>query len=367
MPNQSNDDFGAPARTLTLDEKLGITFALFRERALQLRAFHSRAISWPTEAWQLPNLGEPLASGSNDLMQTQVLMRGSVLCHVRLSRGWTEVGLAAPTADALDDAERDLRAALPCPEPADFGGSSLIRLWHHTEYGPDSMARRVAIPEWTEIRANYPPETAAGLEVLMNGWRPSSTGQLLLWHGPPGTGKTYALRALAGSWQDWCEPHYIADPEVFFGQRPDYMLEVLLAGHREDEITAEADDPSDPQRWRLLILEDTGELLTTDAKERGGQGMSRLLNVVDGLIGQGLRVLVLLTGNEPLRHLHPAVSRPGRCASIVEFLPFTEGQASAWLSERGYESDGSAGRTLADLYGVLNGQATHLERVIGFA
>jgi len=67
------------------------------------------------------------------------------------------------------------------------------------------------------------------------------------------------------------EPHYLADPEIFFGQRPDYMLEVLLADHREDEITVEADDPSGPQRWRLLILEDTGELLATDAKERGGQ------------------------------------------------------------------------------------------------
>ena len=47
--------------------------------------------------------------------------------------------------------------------------------------------------------------------------------------------------------------------------------------------------------WRLLVLEDTGELLTPDAKTVIGQGLSRFLNVVDGLIGQGLRVLVLVT------------------------------------------------------------------------
>ena len=41
--------------------------------------------------------------------------------------------------------------------------------------------------------------------------------------------------------------------------------------------------------------EDTGELLSADARERSGQGLSRFLNVVDGLIGQGLRVLVLVT------------------------------------------------------------------------
>ena len=48
-----------------------------------------------------------------------------------------------------------------------------------------------------------------------------------------------------------------------------------------------------------------------DAKERTGQALSRFLNVVDGLIGQGLRLLVLVTSNEELGKLHPAVSRPG--------------------------------------------------------
>ena len=36
------------------------------------------------------------------------------------------------------------------------------------------------------------------------------------------------------------------------------------------------------------MLEDTGELLDPDAKTVIGQGLSRFLNVVDGLIGQGL-------------------------------------------------------------------------------
>jgi hypothetical protein len=107
--------------------------ALFRERTLELRAFHSRALTWATETRLLPNLGEPLASESNDRMQTQVVVRSGVLCHIRLSHGWTEVALAAPTLRALDDAERDLRATLPCPEPTDSSGSSLIRLWHRGE------------------------------------------------------------------------------------------------------------------------------------------------------------------------------------------------------------------------------------------
>ncbi len=55
-----------------------------------------------------------------------------------------------------------------------------------------------------------------------------------------------------------------------------------------------------PERWRMLVLEDTGELLSIDAKERAGRGLSRLLNAVDGLLGQGSRVLLLITTNEEL-------------------------------------------------------------------
>jgi hypothetical protein len=66
-----------------------------------------------------------------------------------------------------------------------------------------------------------------------------------------------------------------------------------------------------------IILEDSGELLTVGAKERTGQALSRFLHVVDGLIGQGLRILILATSNEALGKLHHAVSRPGRCVNKI--------------------------------------------------
>jgi hypothetical protein len=90
------------------------------------------------------------------------------------------------------------------------------------------------------------------------------------------------VRSLAWEWRSWCDVHFVADPEEFFG-RAEYMLEVLT------------DEDDEHDRWRLLALEDTGELLSADAKERMGQGLSRFLNVVDGVLGQGLRLLVLVT------------------------------------------------------------------------
>ena len=124
----------------------------------------------------------------------------------------------------------------------------------------------------------------------------------------------------------------------------------VIAG--EDDADYEDAEPP----WRLLVLEDTGELLTPDAKSVIGQGLSRFLNVVDGLIGQGLRVLVLVTTNEEIKALHPAVARPGRAAANIEFTPLSGDEAAAWLQGRQITESPHRERTLATLYAMLEGR-----------
>ena len=62
--------------------------------------------------------------------------------------------------------------------------------------------------------------------------------------------------------------------------------------------------------------------------------MGRLLNLADGLLGQGLRCLFLITTNEQLGRIHPAVVRPGRCLAQVEFGPLPASQAARLLGRR---------------------------------
>ena len=114
--------------------------------------------------------------------------------------------------------------------------------------------------------------------------------------------------------------------------------------------------------WRLLILEDTGELLAADARIQAGQGLSRFLNVVDGLIGQGLRILVLVTTNEEIGRLHPAVARPGRCAANILFTRISPDHANAWLAKRDHDATVTEPLTLAALYAIVEGWEAVAER-----
>ena len=323
---------------------------------------HERRVTWDTTVSGVHGLldcathSSRFGWGSGAMLDLEA--ETGCFALVWVGSGVATVHIAAETVDALAAGEKLLRQRLP-ERVATSDQTVPMAFWSYGRRGPAETSRSIGVPNWADIKGNYPPRVAAQLEPLMKPeYRPDGRGQLILWHGEPGTGKTYGLRALGWQWREWCAFHYVTDPETFFG-RPDYMLHVILEENDDD-------DERKPREWKLLILEDTGELLAADAKAQAGQGLSRLLNVVDGIIGQGLRVIVLVTTNDDLRQLHPAVSRPGRCLAKVEFAPFTAAEAEAWLDRNGVDRRSRAG-TLASLFGAAAGEEVPTRAPIGFA
>ena len=358
--------------------------ALFLQEALRRDLSRFVSESWPSSAkLNVPDaVWSSRAPGGTDAV---VELDDGALGLIHAGFGAAYAQVAAATDAAAEAGLERMRALLP-RSTREREGRVPVRFWSYGPHGPMPMGRTLSVPSWEEIVSNYAGATGEGLAHLMTGDLPWRGGQLILWHGETGTGKTTALRALVREWSSWCEPHYITDPEKFFGGQSDYMLSVMLEAEMFDEEAAEDLDPDGTMQivssvgrgmwaippiglgrvrsygdgepgptWRLLILEDTGELLSADARIQSGQGLSRFLNVVDGLIGQGLRILVLVTTNEEIGRLHPAVSRPGRCASNVLFIRIPVEQANAWLAAHEHKGRVSEPSTLAELYALVEG------------
>ena len=228
--------------------------------------------------------------------------------------------------------ERDLVVSR-CPAVPD--DDVRATLWMSTSNGIGRNSRVFSTPAWSELAGNYAKSTRDQVTGLCEGGPPSGTARLLLWHGSPGTGKTSAVLGLLHAWREWCGVEVVADPERMFNDAG-YLLEVMTGNSRK--------------AWRVVVCEDADEYLRSDARQRSGPGLGRLLNASDGLIGRGSRCLLLLTTNDDLGRLHPAVTRPGRCLSLVEFGLLDSAAAGAWLGR-----PVSRAMTLAELYEARDG------------
>lgn len=299
-----------------------------------------------------------------------VLRRQGDVLFVRLLPGHADMELFSSRLGASQILQKLIEHLAPLRRRAQASQEGVWAGFSRMDNQGDVLRRIhfLRCPHWDEIRANYPPGPRRDLERLLALKDPWSLGRLIIWHGPPGTGKTYALRALMMHWADRFEFLVVTDPERLAAQ-PEYYFELasepadrpprprmlpIIDGESEEEDDGESDGP----RRRFFILEDAADLILQESRAAHFDKIGKLLNMTDGLFGQGREDLFLLTFNEDVDRIDPAFLRPGRLITRVEFTRFSRPQAADWLQRHGARAENLPEEsTLAELYARLRGTA----------
>ena len=153
------------------------------------------------------------------------------------------------------------------------------------------------------LRENYSAEVLAGFDRAVRDLTSAKPGgRLTILDGPPGTGKTYMVRAFMS-----------AVPESKFVVIPPDMVKTLANPQLILTFIREVHTGDGPL---VLILEDADQCLSK-RKAENMASISAILNLSDGIIGSLLDLRVLATTNTSAQEFDEALLRKGRMSAHI--------------------------------------------------
>jgi hypothetical protein len=171
---------------------------------------------------------------------------------------------------------------------------------------------------------------------------------LVLLHGEPGTGKTHYLKYLASK---------IKDKKVMFV--PPYLVDFITS----PEMTPFLIENSDS----ILFIEDA-ERVITDRDANGANGVSNILNLTDGILGDILNIQIVATFNMDRKKIDTALLRKGRLIAEHKFDKLKVDDANKLIKHLGMDHVVTEDMTLTEIYNLqeIEYKAVDTKRKIGF-
>ena len=193
---------------------------------------------------------------------------------------------------------------------------NLIRA-HPNGYASEEVSVRKSFPKTDlDLVAHYGEEILPYRDELFRYLKTTPSG-IHIMLGDPGTGKTTFIRYLISKAPEHCKFYFIP-PQCYGDLGSTKLLDFLRAEQEDGE--------QDTESKLFLILEDS-EALLLPRKEGSLFSISEVLNLSDGLLGEGMDLHFICTINCGLDALDSAITRPGRLLTSQSFNSLSAEQA----------------------------------------
>jgi len=171
---------------------------------------------------------------------------------------------------------------------------------------------------------------------------------IILFHGTPGTGKTSLIKYISKK---------IKKEMIFV---PPSMAEAISAPNFIPFLMNHSNS--------VLVIEDAERILMDRNQYGSNQGVSNILNLSDGILGDCLNIQVIATFNTSLKDIDSALLRKGRLIAEHEFKELSVEHSNKLLQHLGKSYVTTKPMTLTNIYNIEEEEfkSTQERRAVGF-
>lgn len=196
----------------------------------------------------------------------------------------------------------------------------------------DTEEYQLNVPD-INLELNYGKNFLKVNDLILKRLNTENDKGIILLHGDPGTGKTSYIKYLTNN---------VADKEILF--IPPSMAETLS----EPSIIPFLME----HKNSILIIEDAERVISDRETNGSSAGVSNILNLTDGILGDCLGIQIIATFNMRREKIDSALLRKGRLIVEHKFTALTVEETNKLLKFLGKDIVSEDEMCLADIYNV---------------